>query len=84
MNRITKLGIVAGGYLAAFAVAWLAVAINSASIPPADAQAASGMYAFGDLCLFVIVFGFCSLFPTIAAAWFFLPLRRFGKQKDGV
>jgi len=46
-----KVGLVAAGYLAAFLVASAAVAVRLATTTGPDAQAASGMYAFGDALL---------------------------------
>jgi hypothetical protein len=68
---------VAGGYVAAWLLASAAVAIRVANTNPADAQAASGMYAFGDSFLFLAVFAVASLVPTGAALWFLRPYRRF-------
>lgn len=76
MNGYVKAGLVAAGYLAAFAIAWAAVALRIAMTNPADASAASGMYAFGDVALFVIVFGIVSLLPTATAVFFLLSRRR--------
>jgi hypothetical protein len=41
------------------------------AITAADAGGADGMYAFGDLILFLAVFGFLALLPTYAAIYFF-------------
>jgi hypothetical protein len=65
-----KAGIVVAGYVAAFLIAWAAVALHMAATNQAEASAASGMYAFGDLILFVAVFGAVALLPTGAAAYF--------------
>jgi hypothetical protein len=70
-------GAVAGGYLAAVLVASAAAAIRHASTSGPDAQASSGMYAFGDALLFVAVFGVVALAPTSAALLFLRPYRRF-------
>jgi len=53
-----------------------AVAIRVANTSGPDAQAASGMYAFGDALVFVAVFGAAALVPTAAALWFLRPYRR--------
>jgi hypothetical protein len=74
---ILKVAGVAGGYIAAFLVAAAAVAIRVASTSGPDAQASSGMYAFGDAVLFAAVFGVCALVPTGAALFFLRPYRRF-------
>jgi len=62
MSRLAKL--VIGGYIAACLVAYGAVYINDLFMDPAVLQASSGMSAFGDLILFVGVFGVLALFPT--------------------
>jgi hypothetical protein len=67
---------VGGGFLVAFLVASAAVAVRVASTNAADAQAASGMYAFGDTLLFFAVFGLVGLVPTSAALYFLRPYRR--------
>lgn len=72
-----KVGAVAAGYVAAFLVASAAVAIRLANTSGPDTQAASGMYAFGDLIVFVAVFGIVALLPTGAALFFLRPYRRF-------
>ena len=64
MSRLAKLGLVIGGYIAACLVAYGAVYINDLFMDPAVLQASSGMSAFGDLILFVGVFGALALFPT--------------------
>ena len=69
MRTLTKVALVAAGYLVAGLVATLAVAVNEALIA-GDGSGSDGMYAFGDLLLFVTVFGFVALFPTCAAIYF--------------
>lgn len=69
-----KVGVVVLGYLAAFLVASGAVAIRLANTSGPDAQASSGMYAFGDAVLFVAVFGVAALVPMGGALFF---LRRY-------
>ena len=64
MSRLAKFGLVIGGYVAACLVAYGAVYINDLFMDPAVLQASSGMSAFGDLILFVGVFGILALFPT--------------------
>ncbi len=77
MKPIFKIALVAGGYVAAFLMASAVVAIRVANTSGPDAQAASGMYAFGDAILFVAVFGVAALVPTGAALFFLRPYRRF-------
>ena len=77
MNGYAKAGIVIAGYFAAFVIASAAVALRIATTNPAEAAAASGMYAFGDLMLFAGVFGIVALLPTGAALFFaFTRFRR--------
>jgi hypothetical protein len=72
-----KTSVVVAGYVGAFFVASLAVAIRIASTSGPEAQASSGMYAFGDSYLFVAVFGALALVPTGAALYWLRPYRRF-------
>jgi hypothetical protein len=69
--------VVAAGYIAAFLIASAVVAVRIASTSGPDAQASSGMYAFGDAVLFAAVFGACALGPTGVALFFLRPYRRF-------
>ena len=69
MKAFAKVALVAGGYMAAGLVAALALAIHEA-VFPTDGLGSDGMYAFGDLLLFVAVFGFLALFPTYTAIHF--------------
>jgi len=75
LPALTKWGIVLGGYALAIlipaGVVWLHVLLTSG--PEYDAS--SGMYAFGDVLLFVALFGTIAIIPTGAAA-IFLGLRR--------
>ncbi len=64
MSWLAKLGLVIGGYVVACLVAYGAVYINDLFMDPAVLQASGGMSAFGDLILFVGVFGVLALFPT--------------------
>lgn len=68
MNWLAKLGFVIGGYVVACLVAYGAVYINDLFMDPAVAS--GGMSAFGDLILFVGVFGVLALFPTGLALYF--------------
>ena len=73
---LAKPGAVALCYLAAFLLASAAVAVRIAATSGPDAQASSGMYAFGDLLVFVGVFGFAALVPTAAGLYFLRSHRR--------
>ena len=84
MKPILKVGVVAAGYIASFLVATVAVAIRVANTSGPDAQAASGMYAFGDSALFVAVFGLAALVPTAGALWLLRPYRRFWAVLSGL
>lgn len=70
MSNLTKVGLVIGGYVLACLIAIGVVYIYEWSIPAAASQASSGMYAFGDLILFIGVCGFLALFPTGLALYF--------------
>jgi hypothetical protein len=72
-----KLGIVAAGYLASFVIAAAVVAVRVALTSGPDAQASSGMHAFGDAFLFLNVFGMCALVPTGLALYFLRPYCAF-------
>lgn len=77
MKPIVKISVVAAGYVTAIVLASLAVAVHVAFTSGPDAQAASGMYAFGDSVLFVGVFGVAAVVPTGAALFFLRPYRAF-------
>lgn len=77
LKPLTKVAMVAGGYIAAVLVASAAVAVRMATTSGPDAQASSGMYAFGDAVLFVAVLAVVALAPTGAALFFLRPYRRF-------
>lgn len=77
MRPALRGGLIAAGYIGAFLIAAAVVAIRVATTSGPEAQASSGMYAFGDLALFVAVFGFLALVPTAAALYFLRPYRRF-------
>src|SRR5262249_5770512 len=70
MSTLKALALAAAGY--ALSIGWglVAVAINELLIPADTAQSSSGMVAFGDMILFVLVTGFFSLAPT----WLLLKL----------
>ena len=78
MKTLTKTGIVIAGYGCALAIG-IAVAYarykSMENLP--DAQAASGMYAFGDFMTFLFVFGVASLVPSGLAFYFLRENRTF-------
>jgi cell division protein FtsX len=69
-SGLAKLGLVIGGYAAACLVASGVVYVYQLLTQSAASQASAGMYAFGDLLLFVGVFGVLALFPTGLALYF--------------
>ena len=71
-----KVGVIAAGYVAAVLIAAAAVGVRVALTSGPDAQASSGMYAFGDALLFIAVFGVVALAPTAAALFLLRPYRR--------
>jgi hypothetical protein len=84
MKPVTKIGVVLGGYLAALLLAGVMVAVDVAFTSGPDAQASSGMYAFGDMLLFLAVFGVAALIPTGAALFFLRPYRAFWYVLSGL
>ncbi|MBI5248978.1 MAG: hypothetical protein HY912_05735 [Desulfomonile tiedjei] len=72
------MGAVLAGYLTAFLLASGAVHYQQLqTLGDPQAQASSGMYAFGDAILFMFVFGVVALFPTGLALYFLRPFRSF-------
>jgi len=80
MSRLAKLGLVIGGYVVACLAASGVVYVYQLFTQAAAAQASAGMYAFGDLILFVGIFGVLALFPT-GLAVYFLP-RKILKRRE--
>ena len=70
MSGLAKTGLVIGGYLLACLIASGAVYAYQSLNQSAAAQASAGMYAFGDLILFVAIFGVLALLPTGLALYF--------------
>jgi len=70
MSGLAKVGLVIGGYVAACIIAGSIVYIQELSTQTTAAQASSGMYAFGDLILFIGAFVFLALIPTGLAIYF--------------
>lgn len=77
MRPIAKAGLVAIGYIAAFAIALLVVSSYVAATSGPDRQSSSGMYAFGDSLLFLAAFGLAAVPATSAALFFLRPRRAF-------
>ena len=80
MGKLAKLGLVISGYVAACLIASGVVYVWQLSTQNASTQASAGMYAGGDLLLFVTVFGFLALIPTGLAVYFLL--KKFTKRKE--
>ncbi len=70
MKPATRVALVGGGYVAAFLLASGVTATHVALTSEVDPAASSGMYAFGDVLLFVAVFGVAALIPTAAGLYF--------------
>jgi hypothetical protein len=64
MRAAKQLGLIATGYALAFAGGLAAVALNELRISADIAQSSSGMVAFGDAILFLLVVGFLGLAPS--------------------
>ena len=79
MNGFAKLGVVIGGYVAAGIFAYGAVYINDLFMDPTVLQSSGGMSAFGDLILFIGVFGLLALIPTGLGVYFLV--RKFVLSK---
>ena len=70
MSVAKKLAWIAAGYVLSIVGGLIAVTANELLMPADIAQGSSGMVAFGDMILFVLVTGFLGLAPT----WFLLKL----------
>jgi hypothetical protein len=73
----TKAGIVAGAFVGAGVVAFLAVLVWQWLTDGPAAQASSGMYAFGDVVLGFGVFGLLSLIPFLLGLYWLRPVASF-------
>ena len=67
MKLLAKFVLVTAGYAAAVLIATLAVVVNQA-FPSSDGS--DGMYAFGDMVLFIAVFGLVAVAWTVSAIYF--------------
>jgi hypothetical protein len=77
VRPLARAGLVALGYVGALLVALAVVAFRVVTTSGPEAQASSGMYAFGDALLFVSVFGGLALVPTVATLYFLRPYPMF-------
>ena len=78
MSGLAKLGLVIGGYVVACFIASGVVYVWELFTQGPIAQASSGMYAFGDLLLYIGVFGVLAVIPTGLAVYFLF--RKFLKR----
>lgn len=76
-SGVAKSALVLAGYLVAFGLAFAVVAAYVAATDSPDAQASSGMHAFGESLLFLAVFGLAAIPATMAALFFLRPYRTF-------
>jgi hypothetical protein len=76
MSKLAKLSLVIAGYVLACLAAGGAVSIYQRFTQSAAAQASAGMSAFGDLVLFIFLFGVFALFPTGLGLYYLLGLIR--------
>lgn len=81
MRALARVGVVVAGYVVAAVAATVAVAVHTAHTAN-DSRGADGMYAFGDLLLFVLVFALVALVPT-GIGIYFLVSRRFHRENTG-
>jgi len=73
----SKISVVICGYIMALLAASAAVWVRMAFTDGPDAQASSGMYAFGDAVVFIGTFGLCALVPSGAALFLLRSCNRF-------
>ena len=77
MRAARKISLVAAGYIGAFLIATLVVAVYVARTDGPDRQTYGAMYGFGDSLLFLAVFAVSAVLPTGAALYLLRPYRRF-------
>jgi hypothetical protein len=76
MSKLAKLSLVIAGYVLACLAAGGVVSIYQRFTQSAAAQASAGMSAFGDLLLFIFLFGVFALLPTGLGLYFLLGFIR--------
>src|SRR5215475_5976946 len=77
MRALAKVGLVAAGYMGAFALASAVVAAHIADTSGADRQLYGAMFSFGDDLLFLAVFGVAAVVPFGTALFFLRPYNSF-------
>jgi hypothetical protein len=75
LSRFYKLGVVLVGYAAALLASYAVCYVLQRLHPGPDPS--GGMQAFGDMLLFLGIFGFLALFPTALALHFLRPVEKF-------
>ena len=75
MKTVSKVGLVIGGYIAAFGIAWTVDYVLGRLNTSADPN--GGMQAFGDMLRFLGLFAVLALFPTVLALYFLRPVEKF-------
>jgi hypothetical protein len=76
MSKLMKVGVVLGGYAVAFAIASGLVYLRQLATSPADLAGSPGMYAFGDMTLFLAVFTLVAMLPTGFALYYLRPFEK--------
>ena len=76
MNRVSKTGVVLGGYAAALLLTWALFYIY-VFMRKDIGSGSGGMQAFGDTLLFAGVFGLLALVPTALALYYLRPFEKF-------
>jgi len=76
MSKLAKIGIILGGYSAAFTLASFLVYLRQMAVSPADLAGSPGMYAFGDMTLFLAVFTLVAMLPTGFLLYFLRPFEK--------
>jgi hypothetical protein len=72
-----KVGVILLGLVVAMVIAWFAVAIEHRMNPLPPEEASGGMAAFGDLVLYLAVFGVTALVPLALGLYWLRAVARF-------
>jgi hypothetical protein len=82
MRGLPKIGVVAAGYVVAVAVAFAVVSVYVAATSGPDRQTYAAMYDFGDMLLWLAMFGVAALPATGAALFFLRPYSLFWRASS--
>jgi len=82
MRGLRKIGVVAAGYVIAVAAAFAVVSVYVAATSGPDRQTYAAMYDFGDMLLWLAVFGVAALPATGAALFFLRPYSLFWRASS--